>query len=230
MISEWSHLKETAILLRQSGQSIKTINRNLGIPLSTLSGWFKHVVIVEEHRLRLQKNKEEALVRARLKAVEWHHTQKELRLLKAKREATRTLEQIEITDSVLDLTFAMTYFGEGTKTDLTSIASSDPTTLRFALAVLNRNYGISRQTIRCNLHLRVDQDSDAMKAYWSKELRIPLDCFKYVAVDKRSRGKPTYEYYKGVCVLTCSQVAIQRKLRYLYTLFCEKIAELEMGT
>jgi len=75
----------------------------------------------------------------------------------------------------------------------------------------------------------MDQDADMLKEYWSKELKIPIERFKYVAFDKRSIGKPTYERYKGVCVITCGNIAIQRKLIYLYTLFCEKIAELDMG-
>jgi hypothetical protein len=140
-----------------------------------------------------------------------------------------TLEKIELTDEVLDLAFAMLYFGEGAKSNLTSLASSNPTILKFMLVVLKRNYAITPDMVRCDLHLRMDQNADELKKYWSQELGIPLERFKYVAYDKRSTGKPTYDHYKGVCVIACGNVAIQRKMIYLYNLFCDKVATQDLG-
>ena len=69
----------------------------------------------------------------------------------------------------------MLYLGEGSKTNgTTSIASSYPTILRFILSVLKQNYGISPGMIRCELHLRLDQNELATKEYWSKELLYQL--------------------------------------------------------
>ena len=229
MLSKWFELKESAVTLRQSGQSIKTIHRNLGIPMSTLSGWLKNVELTDEHKLRLRNAQATSLKNARLKAADWHRAQKALRLLKAKQEAKSTLDQIELADPTLDLALAMLYFGRGTKTNNSAtIASSDPMILQLVLAILQRNYAIKPETISCNLHVRVDQDISVVKAYWSRKLGIPLQQFKNVAVDKRSVGKATYDQYKGVCVLNCGHVAIQRKLMYLYKSFCEKVID-EMG-
>lgn len=230
MQSRWFNLKDAAIALRQNGQSIKTINRNLGVPISTLSGWLKNVELTEQHKVQLQENRDNGLINARLKAVEWHRTQKILRMLQAKHQAENTLDRIELSNEVLDLAFAMLYLGEGSKSGTTSISSSNPTILKFVLAVLKRNYGIKYENIHCDLHLRMDQDPDTLKKYWSDELSIPLGCFKYVVLDKRSKDKATYGHYKGVCVLNCGNIAIQRKLMYLYNLFCEKIIQLDSGT
>jgi hypothetical protein len=76
----------------------------------------------------------------------------------------------------------------------------------------------------------MDQDGDALKAYWSKELNVPLERFKYIAYDRRTEGRKTYDHYKGACLISCGNIAIQRKLIYLYNLFCDKVAELNMGT
>lgn len=224
MRSKWFELKEEAIAMRRDGQSMTLIERRLGIPRSTLSGWFKAIELTEEQRLQLTQNSRDGWAKARVKAVEWHNSQKALRLQKAQAQALETLGKIEMSDAVLDLAFAMLYLGEGAKNGVTSIASSDPTILRFVLAVLKRNYNVTPDAIRCDLHLRSDQDPAKLKSYWSKELNIPIDRFKYVAFDKRSHGKPTYDHYKGVCVVTCGQIAIQRKLIYLYNLFCERVA------
>jgi hypothetical protein len=229
MTSKWFHLKETVIELRKTGMSMTTIERKYGIPRSTLSGWFKSVELSASQRTRLMKNSQDGWLKAREKAAEWHRAQKALRLLQAKKEALETLEKIQLTDEVLDLAFAMLYFGEGAKNGMTSLASSNPTILRFVLAVLKRNYNVTPEMIRCDLHLRMDQNPEILKEYWSKELSIPLEQFKYVAFDKRSEGKPTYDHYKGVCVVSCYKVAIQRKLIYLYNLFCDKVAALDEG-
>lgn len=229
MKSKWFEYKEEALSLRRNGVSMTVIERRLGIPRSTLSGWFKEVILTEEQRTKLMKSGKDGWAKARIHAVETHRNQKASRLLKAKQEAVYVLDKIELTDEVLDLAFAMLYLGEGAKNNTTSLASSDPVILKFVLVVLKRNYGITPDMIRCELHLRMDQDANILKAYWSGQLGVPLERFGYVAFDKRSKGKPTYAHYKGVCVLACGNIAIQRKLIYLYNLFCERVATLDVG-
>jgi hypothetical protein len=230
MKSQWIELKETAVVLRQSGQSIKTIHYSLGVPISTLSGWLKEIEMSNELRLQLQRNKELAWQRAHLKAADWHRTQKALRTLDAKREAQNTLENLKITDETLDLALAVLLFGGGTRSEKSPISSSSPSTLRFILIVLLENYGVRPESISYDLSLRSDQDAQSSKKYWSKELAVPLEKFRSVTIDKRTAGKPTNNQYKGVCIINFSSVAIQRKLRYLYTLFCERIADIDLGT
>lgn len=227
MISKWFELKPTAVALRENGLSIKAIEKQLGIPRSTLSGWFKDVMMDDTHIARLQKNKEEAWAKARVNSVIWHKAQKAARIAQANADAQRVLDRLVINNDLLDLAFAMLYFGEGSKSGGTSIASADPMILRFTLTTLERVYNLKRENIKCELHLRMDQDEDEIKRYWSEQLRIPLTQFTYAAYDKRSEGRATYDYYKGVCLLQCGNVAIQRKLISLYNLFCEKVSSLE---
>lgn len=229
MRSKWFEFKETAVELRKTGMSMTVIERKLGIPRSTLSGWFRYVVLSEQQRVRLMKNSQDGWKKARVVAVESHKAQKALRMQKAKDAAQFTLSKIDLSEATLDLAFAMLYFGEGAKSGGTSLASSDPVILRFVLVVLKRNYQVTEAMIRCDLHLRMDQDANLLKQYWSKVLGLPIENFRYVAFDKRSAGKTTYDHYKGVCVVSCGNIAIQRKLMYLYTLFCEKITELDTG-
>jgi hypothetical protein len=72
----------------------------------------------------------------------------------------------------------------------------------------------------------MDQDEDEIKQYWREQLGIPIEQFKYAVFDKRSVGRVTYDHYKGVCLLQCGNIAIQRKLISLYNLFCEKVSSL----
>ena len=143
----------------------------------------------------------------------------------AEQEAKSTLTKINLRDkNVLDLALAMLYLGEGfKKTNETAIGNSDPMILRFVISALKQNYKIDDSRIKCELHLRADQDPLQIKRYWSKQLHLPFKNFTSISIDYRTRGSVTYSDYKGVCVLRCGLVAIQRKLIVLYKLYCEQI-------
>jgi len=81
------------------------------------------------------------------------------------------------------------------------------------------------EKIRFELHIRADQNPELMKKYWAKELNAPIYRFTSVSVDKRTAGKITYVDYKGVCVIDCGNIAIQRKLVYIGRKFCEKVLQ-----
>lgn len=205
------------------------IEKRYGIPRSTLSGWFKNIHLTEAQRTRLMRNRQDGWKKAREKAVLAHNATKEKRIQAAKEEATVTLKALEITPELLDIALAMLYFGEGAKKNTTSIANSNPLVLRFVLSVFYKNYGIKPEDIRCDLHLRYDQDGEALKAYWAQQLSLPLSQFKHIAYDKRTEGKPSYDHYKGVCVVTCHKIAIQRKLVSLYNQFCTRVSKEILG-
>lgn len=118
----------------------------------------------------------------------------------------------------------MLYLGEGFKgSSLTGIENSDPILLRFFVTILLNHYNISLKKVRRELHLRADQNPKKIKRYWSKELGIPLSNFLGTSIDKRTAGSTTYPTYKGVCVVRCGNVAMQRKLMYISSKFCQKI-------
>lgn len=229
MRSQWYEYKEAAIALRRTGMSMTLIEQKLGIPRSTLSGWFKNVLLTEAQRTKLMNNSRDGWQKARENAVKAHNQAKADRLARAKLSAEETLSKIDISNEVMDLAFAMLYLGEGAKNGTTSIANSDSKVLKFVIKVLEINYGVLPIDIKCDLHLRADQDPETIKKYWAQELGIPLQNFRKAYLDQRTVGRSTYEHYKGVCVLYCGSIAIQRKLVYLYNLFCKRITELDGG-
>lgn len=79
-------------------------------------------------------------------------------------------------------------------------------------------------SIKCDLHLRNDQNENEIINYWSKELSIPKKNFVYVVKDKRSVKSPTYPNYKGVCVVRYGDISIQRRLMFLSKKFCNIIS------
>jgi len=216
MKSRWFELKPDAIKLRKKGFSIGKIERRLGIPRSTLSGWLRNIELSQKQKEKLTQDWKNALVKARKKAVLWHNAQKEKRLKLAEEQALKIVGDIDITDKkILELALAILYMGEGTKKKIeTSMGSSDPLILKFFLAALKRLYDFDIKKIKCQLNLRADQSPEKMKRFWSKELSVPINNFGYVNLDKRTVGSKTYPYYKGVCHVLCGNVAIQRRYRY----------------
>ena len=225
MKSKWYESREQSIALRKCGFSIVKIEADLGIPRSTLSGWFKNIKLTNKQKNKLLQNQKRALTKARKKAVIWHNTQKKNRLKEAENQANKTIEKMDLSNSAfLELALAFLYLGEGSKKNPeTSIGSSDPRILKLFLTGLENIYNINRSEIRCELCLRFDQDPIQIKKYWSRTLNIPLVNFTQAIADKRTKGSKTYSHYKGVCNLRCGRVAIQRKLMFLANSFCNKI-------
>lgn len=224
MQSKWYELKDKAVQSRRRGQSVRNIERKLGIPRSTLSGWFKNIALSKKHSEKLHQSWLGALGKARQKAALWHHAQKQQRLLEAKEYAQTILEKIDGNDRfVLELALAVLYIGEGRKkSDATALASSDPAILKFYLNSLRRLYSVDESRLLVALHLRADQNSDEIKKFWSCQLKLPLQNFKQVYKDKRTIGIKTYSHYKGVCDITYCDVSIMRRLVSLAELFFDR--------
>ena len=103
------------------------------------------------------------------------------------------------------------------------MGNSDPLILKFFLKIMTKIYKIDIQKIRFDLHIRADQNPEKLNKYWAKELEAPLNRFGAASIDKRTMGKSSYPDYKGVCVITCGNIAIQRKLVYIGRKFCERV-------
>jgi hypothetical protein len=211
--------------MRISGDSIRDIEFKLGIPKSTLSGWFKNIKISKRHKSKLDAKWRNALIKARTKAAAWHNREKDARILMAQNNANLTLKKIDIENKeIMELALSILYLGEGFKRkSVTGIGNSDPMILLFFVNAISKIYNIEVNKMRCNLHLRADQDSEKLKLYWSNVLGIPVSNFGKASIDKRTHGTKTYDSYKGVCVVRCGNIAIQRKLIYLSKIYCESI-------
>lgn len=228
MRSKWYELKEKAVKLRQRGYSVRFIERKLQIPRSTLSGWFRMVILTKEQQRKLKEEWVNGLVKARQKAALWHNAQKAARLAQAEQEARSTLKNIDLKDNnILDLALAMLYLGEGSKgSSGTGMGNSDPNILRFFISILRKNYGLEISDIKADLHIRADQDPEKVKSFWVKELGLPKKNIMSVSVDNRTKGSKTYATYNGVCVIRCGRFAVQRKLMFLSKLICEQVSRI----
>lgn len=221
MISKWYELKPKAIELRKEGTSIRDVEKILKIPRSTLSGWFRNIKLTKSQKVKLDINWRNALNIGRKKAVLWHNHQKELRIKMAQNEAVEVLNKINLKDkSVFELALAMLYLGEGDKTQSTSMANSNPLIVKFFIKCLEKIFEIDINSLTFELHLRSNQNEIDAIDYWSKVLNVNPNRFGYIK-DKRIAKTKTYPNYKGVCVVICGRIAIQRRLVHLGQDFCK---------
>ncbi len=220
-------LKTKILTLRKSGVSLTAIHKEYGVPKSTLHYWFRDVKLSTHQAHHLKKSSLLGLAKARQSATKWHNDQKIFRLQTAEQEALRVISNIDMSNKhILELALAILYLGEGTKAKLdTGIGSSNPLILKFFITCLNSLYSVPTKDIRCELHLRADQNPKTMIAYWSKELKVPSKNFTKPYLDKRTEGTKTHDSYKGVCMVRCGRVAIQRKLVYIANRFCTQVTE-----
>lgn len=225
MVSKWIKYKDKVRALRKDGISTTVIHKEYGIPKSTLSGWLHDIKLTEEQKKKLRYNSTNGWIKGLEKAVIWHNQQKANRIAEARKQAFEVLSNIKTNDkNIIELALSFLYLGEGTKTDTTSLANSKPEILQFFIKALNVLYEIKPSTLKCSLHLRSDQKDQELKIYWSKQLKIPVQNFYKSLIDKRTIKSKTYPDYKGVCVIECGRVAIQRRLVFLSQEFCAKIS------
>lgn len=226
MRSRWFNFKDKAIAMRKNSASIKDIENKLKIPRSTLSGWLRAIKLRKSQKDLIHKRWRQRLVETRKRAIEWHNIQKINRLKEAENQALKALETIDTNDrSIQNLALSMLYLGEGFKKDTFGMGNSDPMILKLFVSLLLKVYLVPLAKLSCELHLRADQNPKKIKKYWSRELDIPISNFKWVSVDKRTLGSPTYPHYKGVCIVRFGSIAIQRKLLYTSKIFCQRVAE-----
>ena len=222
-LSKWFNVKEEVIAKRKQGYSLRYFAREYGIANSTLSYWFKDIELSTDAKNKMKLRAAPHLSRARAKSAVWHNNEKQIRILTAKNEALEVQTQIPKSLEVLELALAMLYFGEGAKEHKTSLGSSDPFMLSFFISGLEKVYGIKRNELKYELHLRDDHNEKQMIRFWSDKLQIDPTRITYVVKDPRTVNKPTRLGYPGVCQVQAGRIAIQRRLIALYNIYCTEV-------
>jgi hypothetical protein len=124
---------------------------------------------------------------------------------------------------IKELLLAMLYLGEGFKKTRSHIGlgNSNPKIALLFVKFLRDIYKVDDSKFRCFLHLRMDQNPEIEKKYWSNQLNIPEIYFRKPQFDKRSSTK-TWSWYHGVCSIYCYDAKIERRLVALQQVLIEK--------
>ena len=197
-------VRKQALKLRLQGQSYNEINATLGVPKSTLSGWFRRVTLPASAQVRLQNRVAQGTLNGlvRRNKLQTPLAQKRAATirLEAKKEFT-TLSK----DKILLLGVAL-YWAEGYKrpkmrngriTTSHSIAltNADPDMIAFFVYFLLNLLHISTEKIRLNLRLFKHIHANEAIKFWSNVTGLKTSNFERPSfvVSKSSRGKRPYQ-------------------------------------
>ena len=207
--------KEKATLLRHQGMSYKKIRDELGVPVSTLAGWFKNEPWSQAIKSRLSSQ------------VSWANPQTLKLLVRANRErwknkhqeyrAAAVKEFQGYKDDPLFLAGVMLYWGEGEKQQKSSVlrlSNSEPEMIKIFNLFLIKILGLSPDKVFVWLLLYPDLVDSVQKNFWSRATGIPVGQFKKSIYIKGRH--PTKRLSYGVCTVYVSSRALkERMLKWL---------------
>lgn len=201
---------EKAKQLRIKGFSYKEISKELGIPMSTLSGWFSKNRWSQDIVLR---NNKKALP-ITLKRLSGMHKARRKKLdeyyKRAKSEAVEEFK--ENRHDPLFIAGLCLYWGEGDKRTLHQlrITNSDPNIIKIFHIFIQRYFlEIQPSRIRANVFIYPDLDDITCKNFWSTHIKLTLKQFtKSTLLQGRSSNRLKY----GTCTLTISSRFLKEKM------------------
>ena len=203
--------KEKAIQLRRSGKSYKQIRTELGIPIATLSDWFKRESWSFDIKNRLASGaslanplKLELMVRATKQKWQKIH----------QRWGEEAIEEFpKLKNNPLFIAGLMLYWGEGDKkleNGQVAVSNSDPHLIRLFYLFLTKVTGTPLEKISLRLLLYPDLIDNVQKNLWSKATKIHLDQFKKSTT---LQGRhPTKRNSYGVCIIKVNSRQLKEKI------------------
>lgn len=202
--------KAQAITLRKSGISYSEIRKTLGIPVSTLSDWFRDQEWSKNIKYQLNaKNLRGSTIRI----VNLNKTRGENlnKLYTAAREEARSELQI-LKNHPLFVAGVMIYWGEGDKRSKHGfrVSNSDPLLIKTYLAFLRKICGAQEGRIRAGLLIYPDLNKETCEKHWAEQIGLPRSNFtKSIVIQGRSK---TARVPYGICTLSFSSRFLKEKM------------------
>ncbi len=192
--------KNLALKYRLRGKSYNEITKLLGVPKSTLSGWFYGLQISEEAKKRLSAR----VYAGSLKGLIKKNKQQTLfAVAKAKKIRVNALNEIgKLSKRELLILGASLYWGEGYKRAIikngkvrsyhpVSLSNSDPKLIAVFLKFLREICCVEETKIHAGLRIYQHQNANQLLQFWQELTKIPKEQFEkfYYGVSKSSLGK-----------------------------------------
>ena len=172
-------LKLKAVDLRKQGFSYTDIKEKIGVSKSTLSDWLKDLPYKPNDSVLRKFERARALSsQARIK----------VRIESEKNAQAIALKDVGEKMSSRDLLFfgLGLYMGEGSKSDMVSLANSDLEVIKLAIVWLKKAYGLRNHNFSIRIHLYPDSDIPKCLDYWARNTGLPLSQFHKVSIDRRT--------------------------------------------
>lgn len=191
---------DQALKLRLNGKSYNEISIQLGIPKSTLSGWFTGLVLSTKAQERIKKRVAEATLKG---LVRRNKNQTHLainRMRECREDGCKEIGRISAEQ--LRLIGATLYWAEGYKRlkevggkmrthHPIALSNSDPALAKVFMRFLRETCQVPDRAIRIDVRLYTHMNKEAVIQFWMQTLRLTKDNFKnvYFGISKSSQGK-----------------------------------------
>ncbi|MBI5456267.1 hypothetical protein HY969_00860 [Candidatus Kaiserbacteria bacterium] len=181
--------KEQARLLRQSGKSVKEIERLLNVPRSSVSVWVRDIPLTAMQKKRLSE---------RGHSLEVLEKRRSTRLANESRRRTIFLEKghsdiKEFPDIDVFMLGIGLYLGEGSKTDRGKIelSNTDPRIIQIFIRFLMQSCGYPLSRIHATIGIHSHLSIDKAEKYWSTISGIPLRQFSktFIQISRAGKGE-----------------------------------------
>ena len=192
--------KEQALKLRLQGKSYNEITESLGIPKSTLAGWFMGLELSLAAQTRIRNRVHEGSVAGLIKKnkLQTHLAQQRAKAIKQ----TSSKEIGNLSSRELWITGVALYWGEGYKRPIikngkartyhpVKLTNSDPNMVKTFLKFLRETCNVPEEKIYVGVRIYQHHNESDLLDFWHRTTKIPKNQFRkfYYGISKSSLGK-----------------------------------------
>lgn len=194
-----------AITLRKKGYSIKSISEKLDVSKGSVSIWCRDIILTEKQKNILRDNMIKAGHKGRMIGAEINRKKREDNIAFFREFGKNEIGQISRRD--LLIAGIALYWGEGSKSDKTSLAfvNSDPSMIKFMYRWFNEVMGVKKEEFMPRIFIN-EIHRPRIKVvlnFWSSFLDLPISQFGNPVFLKMKQKKiyDNYNVYYGVLAL-----------------------------
>lgn len=214
--------KEQAVILRKLGKSYAEIEKELRVPRSTLSAWFKDSSWSQKIKDSLKSiaqasNTVRIVNLNNIRGVHLDELYAQARL-----EALEDFKRLKYHPAFV--AGVMLYWGEGDKSSLhrVSLTNTDPAMIKIFMLFLRDVCGIKNEKIKAWLLLYPDLQESDCKDYWKNEAGLQNITFnKSIIIDGKHKTK---RISHGVCTVGVSSRYFKEKMLLWISLFPDMLS------
>jgi hypothetical protein len=219
--------KNKATKLRKSGKSYGEIEKQLGVPKSTLTSWFR-------------KENWSKSIKKRLSFIAIKNASKRMKIMsqKKKRERTKLYQSTKqlaqkqfrkISQEKLFLCGLVIYWGEGDsklENGVIRVTNTDPVMLKLFHTFLKKYFPEISHKTKAYLILYPDLVDEKCKKFWSKKIGIKQN--RFIKSQYIQGRHPTKRLDYGVCTITITSRAYKEKIIVWLELFRKEILKMRV--
>jgi hypothetical protein len=215
-------LRNKAFELRKSGLSYRAIQRELKVPLSTLSSWFAG----EEWSANLGKKlRQEGAVLGATKLAQTRRARGfalQFSYAKAKQDAETEFKKFKKDPAFIAAVALYWASGDATSPYYCRFSTADPKKAGAFYALLTQFGDAPEQKVRCRLALSPTLQESSAVAQWHESSKIPLFCFTKSTFTRKPRNKSPKPW--SVCTVTYSSRYMKEKMLVWTRLLAEELS------